>query len=407
MNIKKRLTHESKEVLPDKQVKQNIKQELGYQQTEQEYALANGGTSSTRSNKKLLITVLAAALACILFLGILLPLLLNKTNTPGNGLSNNKFNQIQTTEDFYIYGAASVGALLASSNPTEKAPVTAKTMSFSPVLSNTSVNSGSTALTDTGLTDEEQAVAETVNNYMSLVENLLGEGNIAHSSIKTPQDDPYAQDYEFKSTITYHELRGEQVHYILYYNQTMIESENKDDEKEESFNIEGILIVGNESYVVRGEREEEQDFEPGENETESELTFTAYRQVNDRLVRYIRMEQEFETSTEQDTETEQKFTYTYYDENERVTQATTVEYEQENNRLELLLTVKDGEKTDKLYFRSTGKTGNELLVNAVINNTPYTFTIQILTNEAGDSYYSYNFSDHQGNFDRFDDDDDD
>ena len=113
-----------------------------------------------------------------------------------------------------------------------------------------------------------------------------------------------------------------------------------------------------------------------------------------------------EISSEQEgseTETEQKFVYTYYDENGRAVQSTTAEYEEENGELEVLLTVQNGGEEDRLLFRNAGS--SELRVNARLGGQQYAFTVQILTNTNGNAYYSYEFSDHHGNFDRFDDDD--
>ena len=44
-DVKKLLAEQANEVLPDERVKQNIKERLGYAETEQLYALADGGTA--------------------------------------------------------------------------------------------------------------------------------------------------------------------------------------------------------------------------------------------------------------------------------------------------------------------------------------------------------------------------
>lgn len=413
-DVKKLLAEQANEVLPDERVKQNIKDRLGYTETEQ-YALAGGGTAEKHS-KKIWIPLVAAALALALCLGILLPVLLNDGKPgAGGGLSGNKFLQIDSAEDFYIYGAASVGSLLAAAQDTEAAAYHAKSTATAVREVKTLRAQSSAArvaaatfaaVQNSGLTDEEAAVAETVNGYMALVENLLGEGNIAHDTASPPADDTYVGQYAYKSVISYHDLLGGNVHYILYYNTELTGSETDEEETEETFSITGLLVVGSEAYEVRGEHEKEEESEPGESESESELTFTAYRTVENRSIPYISMRQEISSEQEgSETETEQKFVYTYYDENGRAVQSTTAEYEEENGELEVLLTVQNGGEEDRLLFRNAGS--SELRVNARLGGQQYAFTVQILTDTNGNAYYSYEFSDHHGNFDRFDDDDED
>lgn len=416
-DVKKLLAEQANEVLPDERVKQNIKDRLGYTETEQ-YALAHGGTAEKR-NKKIWIPLVAAALALALCLGILLPVLLNDGKPgAGGGLSGNKFLQIDSAEDFYIYGAASVGSLLAAAQEENASAFRSgthgatavrevKTLRAQSSATRTATSFGAfAAAQSSGLTDEEAAVAETVNGYMALVENLLGEGNIAHDTASTPADDTYAGQYAYKSVISYHDLLGGNVHYVLYYNTELTGSETDEEETEETFSITGLLVVGSETYEVRGEHEKEEESEPGESESESELTFTAYRTVENRSIPYISMRQEISSEQEgSETETEQKFVYTYYDENGRAVQSTTAEYEEENGDLEVQLTVRKSDETDRLLFRNAGS--SELRVNARLGGQQYAFTVQILTDANGNAYYSYEFSDHHGNFDRFDDDDED
>ena len=419
--IQKLLSEQAEKILPDERVKENIRQELGYRDTEREFALANGGTAAHRG-KKTLIAVVAAALAIALCLGILLPLLLHRNGTPGN-LSGNKFLQIESTEDFYIYGAASVGSLLAASQADQASAATmsqrsdvsanafshaagssaAKTTSAKLVFGSGAASSQSAA----DNTETEKEIAETVNGYMALIENLLGNGSIDAQTTATPAENEYAGVYSYMTTITYHDLTGGNVHYILYYNKVLTGVEQEEDGKEESYAIDGVLSVGSEAYIVRGEHETEEESEPGETESESELTFTAYRQINGRDIPYIRMQQEISSEQEDsETETERKFVYTYYDEKGQTLQSTTAEYEEEDGELEVLLTVQKGNEKDTLLFRR--RSGNDALrVTARIAGRQYSFTVQIMRGADGKGYYSYDFSDYHGNFDRFDEDDED
>ena len=109
-DLKKLLSAQAQNILPDERVKENIKSELGCSDGERAYA--HGGTES-KGKKNILVISVAVLMALTLCLCILLPVFLKGTGTPGGG---GKFNQIETTEDFYAYGAASVGSLLSASS---------------------------------------------------------------------------------------------------------------------------------------------------------------------------------------------------------------------------------------------------------------------------------------------------
>ncbi len=391
-DVKKLLREQSARVLPDEKVKTNIKRELNIAQEEHEYALAHGGTQSGRNNRKQLILITAAiVLAIALTLGILIPVFLHK-NSPSFPGGNNlgKFEQIQSAEDFYVFGAASVGSLLAAQSENR----TAATASIRTL----ATRSFSVQTLDSTYGNDQQIVIDTVNGYMTLVEGLLSDGNIAHSQPQTPSDPADAQLYQYQTTISYQDLLGNSINFILCYNEVQTNLEHDDEEKEEEFAIEGVLRIGSgatmEEYAIRGERETETESD----ETEDSLQFTAYREGKP----YIRMEQETE---QEEGESEQKYSYTYYDiETGKVTERTVVEYEEESGELELLVKVEkeNGEK-DELLFRN-GQQKNSLNVRAKLGNgDDIFFTIYI---EQGK--YRYSFSDGSSFDDgRYNDDDDD
>ena len=112
--LKKLLAEQAPTVLPDERVKQNIRRELGYEApAEREATYAHGGTAAVRGKKTLWIAVAAGLLAVALALGILLPVFL-RTPAPHITLPGDKFLDIKSTDDFYAYGAASVGSILSA-----------------------------------------------------------------------------------------------------------------------------------------------------------------------------------------------------------------------------------------------------------------------------------------------------
>lgn len=375
-DIKKMLREQASEILPDESVKENIRRELGVSRPQEQAALAHGGTK-TLSSKKTWIALAALFLAAVLFVGLLLPALLKKN--PANGILN-KFESIESAEDFYLYGAASVGSLLSARE--KSAALSAKSLS-SPAAD---------------LSDDEQQIVDTVNGYLSLVEGLLGDGSIEHSQITKPADPAYA-DYSYYTRIRYKDLLEEEVSYELYYNELLTGMEQDDGETEENYDIEGILVVDGTAYEVYGSRESSAEEEGGESESENELQFTAY--LNAEKTQYLRMEQKTELETEAGSqESEQEFEYTFVSDG-TWQERTQVKYEQEDGELELEITVeKRGQEKDELCFRrENGQTG--LDVDAKIGGKDVRFTIEIVS-ENGNTFYRYRFGDdHSSDADRY------
>ena len=82
-NIKKMLAQHKSEILPDDKIKDNIKRQLGMQQTESALAYAHGGEKTVDNRRKNgLIVLCAAMLALAILLGVLIPKLLNPGSSP-------------------------------------------------------------------------------------------------------------------------------------------------------------------------------------------------------------------------------------------------------------------------------------------------------------------------------------
>ena len=229
-NIKKLLHEQAPQILPDDRVKENICRELGvFDQPREQLAYAHVNVS-TPSAKKIRIPVAAFLAALALLLGILIPVLAHKDpgsvpSLPGTGLG--KFSGIESTQDFYVYGAASVGSLLcantadASDSQTAFASpqADADPLPLADALSFDTPQPASLLRYRYGSPDSspsaqgEEAIVHTVNGYMALVEGLLGEGNIEHTDALPPaESDPYADRYDLKMTIFYTDLLGVKVH---------------------------------------------------------------------------------------------------------------------------------------------------------------------------------------------------
>lgn len=377
-DVKKLLAEQSKQVLPDRSVKENIKRELGYTE-ESRAAYAHGGTQAVSGRKKK-IALLAAALAAVLCLCIVLPIALHGSDKPGF-IDGGKIDRIDSADEFYAYSAASVGTLLsAAQGPDAVLKSAPKTNAGTGSLKKRTFAT-SAASAANGLTDAEQAIADTVDGYLGLIESLLSEEAIEYTAVELGQEQ---YGYRYRMTVTVRDMLGDPFEYTMFYDKVLTESETDGDETEEEYAIDGILLVGGKQYPVSGEKETENE----EDESELSLQFTAYRpNLAGKKIPYLRMEQE---SEEEDggKETEKFFLYTLYDENGRPAETTSVEYEEEEGELELKMTVRRGEEKDELWFWREDGRKNILSARARIGGEDYRFTVMI--EESG---YRYEFSD--------------
>ena len=368
-DIKKMLKAQAKDVLPDEKLRESIKQELGYGAAEEAPVLAraDGGSEQTKEKRKVMIPLVAIAVI-LLVLAIVLPLALpgsSPTVLPGG----NKFADITNAESFYAYGAASVGSLLASES--DASPVR--------------------AMKD-GAAREEKHI-ETVNRYMALVEGLLSEDAIETTAVAGNEE------YQYGMKIGYTDLLGNAAHYTLYYNKHFLNADQKeDDEKEEEYAIEGVLVAEGRTYPVSGNYETESE----EDETEGELFFRAY--LDEAKSAYIEVTQEYESENEDGgQEVEREYVYSRYENGKRV-ERTTVEYESEEGELELKLTIEQEDVRDELVFESAHRDGETvLLAEGKLSGEDVRFIVYI--REGG---YHYVFDDgSSSDHDRYDDDHDD
>lgn len=367
-DIKKMLKAQAKDVLPDEKLRESIKQELGYRAAEEAPVLAraDGGNEQVKGKRKVMMPLVALAVI-LLVLAIVLPFALpgsSPTVLPGG----NKFADITNADSFYAYGAASVGSLLAS----ESDASTVRAMKD-------------------GAAQEEKHI-ETVNRYMALVEGLLSEDAIEATAAEGNEE------YQYGMKIGYTDLLGNAAHYTLYYNKHFLSAEQEEDEKEEEYAIEGVLVAEGKTYPVSGNYETESE----EDETEGELFFRAY--LDEAKSAYIEVTQEYESENEDGgQEVEREYVYSRYENGKRV-ERTTVEYESEEGELELKLTIEQENVRDELVFESARRDGETvLLAEGKLSGEDVRFTVYI--REGG---YHYVFEDgSSSDHDRYDNDHDD
>lgn len=185
---------------------------------------------------------------------------------------------------------------------------------------------------------------------MALVESLLSDGAITGEGIAGEMG------YTYGMTVSYTDLLGDSVSYVMYYDKVFLEGETEDDETEESYFLSGILVIEDTAYPVEGSYETE--FSEGE--TENELYFKAFTDTEKNS--YIEVEQETETEEDDgEAETEKEYVYSVYSKNKLI-EKTEVKYEKEDDRTqELKMTVSKDGKKEELIFNDETEDGERVL----------------------------------------------
>lgn len=308
------------------------------------------------------LTILALSLALVLAVGLV------ACNDPtGGGSVNGKFDAFNTTESVYGFSAASAGMLISSMNGAQPAcdVATAADDDDDDEVDNEPANGAEEVVIDTAQLDQ----------YMALVESLLSDGNFNVLSQTSDRD-----GFEEKMVVSYKDLSGNTLSYVMYYNQVLTDSETDDEdgEVEEEFSIDGVMAIDEKDYVVHGERKIETEQGESENKTEFVVTLD-----NNRT---LRVKQSLEV---EDDETEQKFSYSLYD-GETLVESSTFSYESEQGETELKMsTLKDG-KTQVVYFEKELKGDKEVIeIHVGKGKTGKGYIVNVNVDENGNKSYTY------------------
>lgn len=325
-NIKKLLSQQGQEILPDNAIKDIIKQKIGFEEKQTSLVYAHNGQQKIDNVFKTKLFACSMALILLLIVGIFIPILLNKNANKNKIQIYNKFAQVTNAETFFAYSAASVGDLLSSPYTATNCSVMANAMSCG------------TYVTHTKESDLDSAQTEIIDKYMSLVVNLFGsskiESNVAKGDI----------NYQFAMNIHYTNLNGEVVFFKMLFNKLLLSEEKEEDEVEQNYAIDGILLKGNEKYLVEGLHKVETE----KGESESEMYFKAF--LNSEKNSYIEVQQNFEIENDaQENEIEQEFIYSLYN-NGKVVEKNTIKYEAEDDELSLKMHIITENEINNLLF---------------------------------------------------------
>lgn len=282
-------------------------------------------------------------------------------NIPGTGGETNDdiFDTLDTAKEIYGFSAASAGMLISAMNNGSAAVAAAET--------------------DTNGTPAVDAVTAELDRYMALVESLLSDGGFTVTEEASDR-----AEYEVKSVITYRDMQGNTLGYVMYYNQRLIPDYDDDDddepfEVEEEYAIEGIMIIDGVEYPVRGERSNES--EPGESESETEFFVT----LSD--TRYMLVEQSVE---EEQGETEREYEYSVYEGRTRV-EYSSFEYENERDETEIKMTSFANGQSQIFYFEKENVRGEEVIrIRVGSAQSSEGYYVHIVTDaETGETRYEY------------------
>lgn len=328
----------------------------------------------------LIIAALAAALAISLVAcntgddgGYTRP---NGSFNPGG---NGGFGEVDTPEEIYGFSAASAGMLISAMNGDAAATAAAESTDTpaDPGTGETPIDPGTgTEVPSEPVVDD---VTTELDGYMALVESLLSDGGF---NVTTEASD--REGYQVKSVVTYRDMHGNTIGYTMYYNEVLIPDYDDDDdddldEIEEEYYIEGIMIVDDAEYPIRGERSSES--EPGESEDETEFIVTL------SSTRRMVVEQSVET---EGGEHEREYNYVIY-EGRNVIERSTFEYEVEYGETEIEMThYKDGVNT-VFFFDKEMRHGKEVIRIRVGSTASPTasYIVNLVENADGTTSYTY------------------
>lgn len=284
----------------------------------------------------------------------------------------------------YAFSAATAGSILSAMNG-GSAQQFASAAGFTAGAANARalVTAKSAAFARATVTDEETIA--TLNDYMFLVEGLLGDGAFG----MTTQDSD-REEYAVKATVSYRDIEGNALSYILYYNETeRFDRDDRDDwddrddrddwddrfEEEHTYDIDGILIVDGAEYPVYGRTETESDWD--EDSTETQFVV----QMSETRTMLVTQESENDGR-----ESEQEYAYVIR-ENGRTVERSEFSFEQEDDETEIeFFLTRDG-RTQTFYFEHEGRHGIRIYVGDRFSGTVY--RVHVETDADGNSCYVY------------------
>lgn len=219
--------------------------------------------------------------------------------------------------------------------------------------------------------------------HLELMLNMLNDETYTSELVESDKE-----EFEYLLKI---ELNGEL--YSYYYNEELLKSEIEEDEdefeEEKEFRIDGLILVGDLEYTVKGFKtiETEEDTKDGEFQDELELELKI--SLNEDNYSIIKYEVENETdAVSKEEEKELKFK-TYVD-GKKVSEME-IDFEVENDKTEIKLELKEGNNEYKYKFKN--KSEKQAIIEFEIKTSEKTekgkINVNIVVDEMGNIRYEF------------------
>lgn len=288
------------------------------------------------------ITLILAASALTLALGA------TACNTGGISLGGTG-DTPASSESVYGVSAATAGMLIQSMEAGSPASRTPESTPQTPetTLPETPRETPEQQPTEPAAPETTVSAFPELDGYMGLVDSFL---NGSGYSVEVTNSD--RAEYDEMMKISYSGLNGS-TKYEMHYNKMLIpdfdDDDRWEDEEEEEYAIEGVLVIDGMEYPVQGVREIERERGEYESETEFRVTLEDGRSV------WVEQSE----SSEKD---EHELEYCYLiRENGRVVERSSFSFEEERGETELeMLTEKNG-KRESFSFEKESYRGKEYI----------------------------------------------
>ncbi len=227
-----------------------------------------------------------------------------------------------------------------------------------------------------------------IKNCLSMFDSMLIGGGFEQVIVANTATDALLSGYTFEMNISIPTVDAEVDTYKMYFNEIKKETQTKIDdgkqEIEEDTTFEGVVVYGDEKFVVKGERE----FEKEGNETSSSIEFITYRNRSETAIvaddqNYVVVEQSVEND-------EVEYEYAFYSNGVKV-QDIELEYEEERNSVEIefqLVNLTSGAREVTIFRLKKGNESNTIMINYTKNDVNGSITVTIGQNNTYKFVYS-------------------
>ena len=288
------------------------------------------------------ITLILAASALTLALGA------TSCNTGGISLGGTG-DTPASSESVYGVSAATAGMLIQSMEAGSPASRTPESTPQTPetTLPETPRETPEQQPTEPAAPETTVSAFPELDGYMGLVDSFL---NGSGYSVEVTNSD--RAEYDEMMKISYSGLNGS-TKYEMHYNKMLIpdfdDDDRWEDEEEEEYAIEGVLVIDGMEYPVQGVREIERERNEYESETQFRVTLENGRSV------WVKQSE----SSEKD---EHELEYSYLiRENGRVVERSSFSFEEEKGETELEMIAERNGKRESFSFEKETYRGREYI----------------------------------------------